>query len=505
MPLPPGLQDEAVNRWWIAALVACSVGLHGATDDVTLRVSIDGRVTRLALEDYIARVVAGEGQPQAAAGAQQALAITARTYALANRNRHRREGFDLCDTTHCQVVRPATAVTRRAAQATAGMVLTHQGQPASVFYSALCGGHSELASEVWPGADNSSSHLHEDDACRDEPGWSSTFRAADIERALREAGYRGRLRELRIVQRNDSGRVARVRAEGFMPNELSGHDFRMAMARELGIRNFKSTAFEVRRSGSTYTFTGSGFGHGVGLCVIGAGRRASRGDTADAILKFYFPNLRTATLSGLSTSARTAVAKPVPPPVPKRETPPAPKTTSRAPVAADVTVTVDDAASPDRVEIVRQIRQARDQIAKRAGIGPLAAIRVTVHPSVDAFVRATGQPWWVSGASDGSQIDLVPMALLRQRGQVERTIRREVARVLTDPTLKGKSMWVREGAAAYFADPDVKGDTHVSGGCPKDEELLQPSSAGAHRNALARAEACFRRDIARGRAWTQIR
>ncbi len=84
--------------------------------------------------------------------AQQALAITARTFALANRNRHRREGFDLCDTTHCQVTRPATATTRRAAESTSGAVLLHQGQPAFVFYSAWCGGRTELASQVWPGA-----------------------------------------------------------------------------------------------------------------------------------------------------------------------------------------------------------------------------------------------------------------------------------------------------------------------------------------------------------------
>src|SRR4029450_5051060 len=106
----------------------------------------------VSLGGYIAQVLAGEGQPRAGDAAQQALAITARTFALANRNRHRSEGYDLCDTTHCQVVRPATAITRRAAESTTGRVLLHQGQPAFVFYSAWCGGKSELASQVWPGA-----------------------------------------------------------------------------------------------------------------------------------------------------------------------------------------------------------------------------------------------------------------------------------------------------------------------------------------------------------------
>ena len=494
--MPSGVQNEAVTKWALAAVVACSVAVQGAADETTVRVSIDGRVSRLGLEDYIARVVAGEGEPRAAAGAQQALAITARTYALANRNRHRREGFDLCDTTHCQVVRPATAGTRSAAQATAGRVLTRQGHPVSVFYSALCGGHSELASEVWPGADDTSSHLHEDDACRDEPGWSTDVRAGDIERALRTIGHRGRLRDVRIMRRNASGRVTRIRVDGLSPAEVSGTDFRMAMTRQIGFRHFKSTAFAVRRHGSSYRFTGTGFGHGVGLCVIGAGKRAARGDAADTILKFYFPNLSiTSVTSALNAGVRKAPAAPA---VLARKTP------ARSP-AGDVVIDSAMVGSPDRAEIMKYVRGARDQIARAAGVKTPAAISVEVHPTVDAFVRTTGQPWWVSAATTGTQIHLVPVAILRQRGQLESAVRREVARMLTERALAGRSVWVREGAAAYFAEPLAAADASMRGGCPRDAELLRPVSAGAHRNAVTRAEACFRRELARGRKWHDIR
>jgi SpoIID/LytB domain protein len=490
-----------VSRWWLAALVAWSVAVHGATDETTIRVSVGGRVATLALEDYVARVVAGEGQPRAAPGAQEALAITARTYALANRNRHRREGFDLCDTTHCQVVRPATDLTRRAAQATAGRVLMHQGQPASVFYSALCGGHSELASHVWPGADDSSSHLQSDEACRDEPSWSIEFRASDIERALRSAGHTGRLRDVRVVQRNESGRVARVRVNGMTPNEVSGHDFRMAMTRQMGISSVKSTAFDIHRRGSNFRFSGNGFGHGVGLCVIGAGRRAAQGGSADAILRFYFPRLSVERYGAVVARAPDT-ARPLPPrptlATPRATEPPAAKPES------GILVTVANAASPDRVEITRHVRAARDRITAATGMRPRGEIQVVVHPTIDAFVRATGQPWWVSGMSDGTQIDLVPMVLLRQRAQVERTIVREVARLMIDSALADKPMWVREGAVAHFAEPS-SAEVSVRGRCPADDELMRPVSAGAHRNALARAEACFRREIARGKNWRQIR
>jgi hypothetical protein len=128
-----------------------------------------------------------------------------------------------------------------------------------------------------------------------------------------------------------------------------------------------------------------------------------------------------------------------------------------------------------------------------------------VHPTVDAFMRSTGQPWWVSGATDGTQIDLAPLAILRQRGQVERTIRHEIAHVFVDDVLSGRPLWVREGAASYFAEPNAEAEAPGGRGCPRDEELLQPVSAGAHRSALARADACFRRAIGRGKRWDQVR
>ncbi len=49
----------------------------------------------------------------------------------------------------------------------------------------------------------------------------------------------------------------------------------MAVGRVAGWQSIKSTAFEVDRTSTGYRFKGRGFGHGVGLCVIGAGRRAA--------------------------------------------------------------------------------------------------------------------------------------------------------------------------------------------------------------------------------------
>ena len=76
----------------------CASALRGPTADTTS--------TEVPLEEYVARVVAAEQAPDSPAASLQALAIAVRTFALANEGRHRAEGFDLCDLTHCQVVGP---------------------------------------------------------------------------------------------------------------------------------------------------------------------------------------------------------------------------------------------------------------------------------------------------------------------------------------------------------------------------------------------------------------
>jgi SpoIID/LytB domain protein len=452
------------------------------------------RIERIAVNEYIAQVLAGEGQPRAADAAQEALAITARTFAIANRNRHRSEGFDLCDTTHCQVVRPATAITRKAADVTSGRMLLHQGQPAFVFYSAWCGGHTELASEIWPGAaEYGKKHSLEDEACEGEPPWTSEVRADEIERALRAAGLRGsRLRDLRVLARNDADRVARIRVEGFTPSEMNGHEFRMAVGRVAGWQSIKSTAFEVDRTGTGYRFRGRGFGHGVGLCVIGAGKRANRGSSAEDILRFYFPGLTIGTSSGAQTAqgARGAQGALV----------------SKGATSADLMLALPGSEEDQRAALMTLIRRSRDEIAKATGAATAGTLRVTVHPSVDSFGRATGQPWWVSGATAGSSIDLLPLTVLRQQGQLERTVRREVAHALLDGVLAKRPMWVREGAAAYFAAPAAARQGRPDRvPCPSDIELLRPISAGAQRDAYARAVSCFTREIAAGKRWDQVR
>ncbi len=77
---------------------------------------------QLPLEDYVAGVLAGEAEGMRSQEALKAMAVAARTYAVHFRGRHRLQGFDLCDSTHCQVLRLSTVNdrARAAAEATEG-------------------------------------------------------------------------------------------------------------------------------------------------------------------------------------------------------------------------------------------------------------------------------------------------------------------------------------------------------------------------------------------------
>jgi stage II sporulation protein D len=118
--------------------------------------------------------------------------------------------------------------------------------------------------------------------------WTLDRTLESVRIALVGAGFAGaRLTGLSIETRTGSGRVARIALEGLQPATTTGEQLRLA----LGPRDLRSTAFSVMREGDVLRFTGRGYGHGVGMCVVGAGRRARRGEDVAAILRQYYPGL----------------------------------------------------------------------------------------------------------------------------------------------------------------------------------------------------------------------
>ena len=464
------------------------------------------------LETYVARVLAGEAGRDSRPAALEALAITIRTFALANPGRHNADGFDLCDQTHCQVMRTATPAHERAALATAGRVLLRGGVPAPVFYSASCGGQTEIPSAVWPGhEDPPYLPSQPDDACVGTPEWTAEIDGADLTRALRAAGFRGdRLRDFRVLSRDVSGRVARLRVAGFTPEEISGQDLRAVVGRTLGWQFIKSAVFELERIGDTYRFEGHGSGHGVGMCVIGSMNMAVAGRTATEILNKYFPGLEIAVPSSLpaagavavrgpaaSSPARTAPAAAAPPPV--------------APGAVGIALALPDDEEGERDAIAQLTARARGDLARALGVAAPPRVTLRFHPTTVSYERATGQSWFTSGAIVAGELHLVPLVSLRERGVLDRTIRHELVHLMADPVLRGRPAWVREGAAIYFAGRPGAGEAERTPprqpsrlACPADADLLEPVSAGALSNAFAGALACFSRQIGAGKAWRDV-
>jgi SpoIID/LytB domain protein len=451
----------------------------------------DRRATRIPLEVYVARVLAGEGEPNAPDAARQALAVAIRTYTLVQMGRHRREGFDLCDTVHCQVLRGANDSSRRAALATARRVLTVNGAPAEVFYSASCGGRSEGAAQVWPGATFSYMQVvRNDDVHEEDVPWTLDLTLDELRQALMRAGFGGgALRDIEIDGFNTSGRVERLRLPGMRPDEVTGPAFRDAM----GTTRIRSTAFTLARRGSVVRFTGRGYGHGVGMCVIGAGRRARRGESVDAILAQYYPNLRLTDLSSTVASAREAPSSPV-----------------VASSGSGVAVSVPRDSSVSTQHLERLARSARDSLSRVLGTS-VSQVTVELHESLDNFRLEVRRPWWVSFAVTGNTIDLAPAALLARREGVEGTMRTAMAELLMSTTYVERPVWVRVGGARYFAaatrPPSRESASSRSAEvtCPADAELMLALSAVAQREAEARAVQCFARAMAKVGDWRLVK
>ena len=629
-----------------AELAARLLARHGAPRrGDTIRVGIARRgggydVRSMALETYVSQVVAGE-IGNAAAPALEAVAITARTFVAANRGRHAADGFDVCDLTHCQVLARTTPATEAAALATSGQVLVDHGQPAQVFYSSWCGGHTETPSHAWPGArDPAYLPARPDPACADEPPWTMDIAEPQLRQALEAAGLKGTgVSELSVASRHASGRVAQLHVAGMTPDLVDANTFRTAAGRLLGWQTVKSTMFDVRRSSTGYVLTGRGSGHGVGLCMRGAMNRGRQGASRDEILSAYFPGLTvtsrvpglpgddtrdlglrspeasyvfTATARfpvaigpgggqvftwrpglevftwrpglqtrrirpghrdgstlnagsedpasivigmpgpraaldayGASAPGSSAIAhapvrvgpgEAMPKAMPNESgraqvslrSPAASAAGSPAIAHAPVRAGFGEAmpkamASVIRVHLPEEDRRfladvraiairLLDAIARKLGVPAPSELDLRFHPTVEAYTRATGQPWWTAARTTGTRIDLRPRRVLQQRGILESTLQHEFVHVLADPLLSGRPLWVREGLAVVLAgevttQPTGRGESRGTDGsaCPPDAELRAPVSADAGRRAYQAAGRCVSRALSMGIRWQDLR
>lgn len=253
-------------------------------------------------EEAVASVVAAETSARSVEGLK-ALAVIVRTFMISHSGRHSNEGFDFCDTTHCQLYRgeqdlserSSSRAVIRAVAATAGEFLSFEGAPIEGYYTGACGGISATPSSVWGGSERYPYKQVKCAWCRNSKfaRWERSARATFVLDALSlAAGIR--LSDAAVLNTEadqSSGLVRSVSVtDGDNRTVLSADAFRRAIGVRLGWNTVLSPTFTVERRGVKFIFRGRGFGSQVGLCEAGAFAQAVTGRGYRDILKYYYPH-----------------------------------------------------------------------------------------------------------------------------------------------------------------------------------------------------------------------
>lgn len=289
---------------------------YRGTIEVTLKSGCLNVVNVVGMEDYLPGVLTGEMPSSYPDEALKAQAVAARSFTLCALRRHASLGYDLCDDSHCQVydgaLREKPSCTR-AVLATKGQVLAYKGRVASIMYCADCGGvtecYAEAHSDVVP-------YLPSvvEPAGINHRAWEKSYALAELSAKLLAGGVKEAegLTKVSVTKTSTSGRALAIEIDGSKGSTtVSGLKLRSILGRS-GIR---STLFTVDATvDGTVTFKGKGFGHGIGLCQVGAGALAAPpySYTCEQILAHYYPGT---TLSG-SLEAKQTEAKGAPHPRP---------------------------------------------------------------------------------------------------------------------------------------------------------------------------------------------
>lgn len=246
-------------------------------------------INLVPLEEYLRGVVSKEMSPSFPIEALKAQTIAARSFAMKNRKRHDKDGFDLCSTTHCQMYDGALTfdATDKAIDETRGEVLMFNGKIADANFHTDSGGMTENVGEVWGTAAPYLIAVKEI-LKLDEP-WTLKFTVKDFSSRFGE-GF-GDVRSINLskltigqsaIDRSSSGRVKSAQIIGSSKTvNLTGADLRRKFS-------LPSTLFDMRLDGGLIIFTGYGSGHGVGMSQTGAKSYALEGWSYEKILAHYY-------------------------------------------------------------------------------------------------------------------------------------------------------------------------------------------------------------------------
>jgi len=249
--------------------------------------------------------------------------------------------FDVCADDHCQRYQGITKIVSEkaieAVRETRGRIIAYDNDICDARFSKACGGLTEEFATAWANeripyltsvadapvahgpveSEEAAAHwiLSEPDAyCNTDDAtilekilpdfdrettaffrWKVDYSREELKEILREkSGFDfGTLTEIQPLSRGASGRIYRLRIVGSKRTMIVGKE--LEIRRWLSKSHLYSSAFIVKTECDAhgeverFIFHGAGWGHGVGLCQIGAAVMAMKGFTAEDILKHYFP------------------------------------------------------------------------------------------------------------------------------------------------------------------------------------------------------------------------
>ena len=229
--------------------------------------------------------------------------------------------FDVCADDHCQRYQGLTRATgktvRRVIDRTWGQVLMHDGKLCDARFSKCCGGRMERFSTCWEDKDHAylqplpDTPGHEeglpcfcdtqdkeilsqvlnnyDQETVDFYRWTVEYGRKELSDLIaRRSGHElGEITLIEPLERGESGRIYKLRITGSKKILTVGKE--LEIRRILSESHLKSSAFDVEMTSDKVILHGSGWGHGVGLCQIGAAVMASKGYDYRQILEHYYP------------------------------------------------------------------------------------------------------------------------------------------------------------------------------------------------------------------------
>ncbi|MBR3618478.1 MAG: SpoIID/LytB domain-containing protein [Bacteroidaceae bacterium] len=222
-------------------------------------------------------------------------------------------GFDVCADDHCQryqgITRQSNPQVVKAIEATRGQVLTYEGEICDTRFSKCCGGMTEVFESCWENVHHPYLVAKPDPYCNthdqrilsqvlnnydqethDFYRWTVSYTMAELSALIqKKSGIDfGQILDLVPMERGASGRIITLKVVGEKQTVIVGKE--LEIRKWLSESHLYSSAFEVEKTTDGFILHGKGWGHGVGLCQIGASVMGDQGIPYTEILSFYYPH-----------------------------------------------------------------------------------------------------------------------------------------------------------------------------------------------------------------------